>query len=1572
MILFLLTLLTLLPAVSTQESVLDETPSCPKSVPIRGGTFSLSDGFRPGSILTYSCPVGTYPYPAQSRICQSDGKWTPMRSLSGHRLNQAQCKKISCPPQRSFENGSFGPRRSSHPVGDILRFECSDGYQLLGSSRRHCLPNGYWNGTSPVCDDGAGHCPSTAIPPGAIVTGGRNRLGDRVSFQCQSGLDLVGSSQRVCTPEGEWSGAEPSCRASFSFDRAEDVRAEFGASLTEVLSDVSSSGPDPSGTAQAPSLGRRIILSRDSFLYIYLLVDASHSVTEDNFKIFKDCLHTIITRIASFDVPVKFSVISYASQPKTIVDIYNDIAEDPEMVLDEIQNEMNYKDHGNATGTNIQAALEAVYNMMIKDEADASSKVQWDKIRHAIVLFTDGKSNMGGSPKQAIHSIEDFLHVSGNRKDYLDIYAFGVGSLDVDWDAMNEIASKKPGERHAFKMKTAKELKKAFEDVLDPRDLDDICGLANNSDSARWDQKSPWHVLLQYKSLTEPSCRGALVSKTWVLTSAHCFIKLNDTSSWTVILAGGETRMQVKRRIDHELFNVRAKVAQGIQEFYDYDLSLLELERPVQFGGRIRPICLPCTEGANRALKKKPWSTTCKDHELELLSFEMVPAQFISLDNKRMDVQIKTRRSRPSCISAAIQDKKVFPQVSDVSEVVTDRFLCSGGDKTVEAATCKGESGGSLFVERRERLIQVGVISWGTYNPCERKKKNWDLEETVRDPPPQNHKPRDFYISLFGVQDWLQQHLGTSLRFIPKQYFTSSSTAVVLRPLQKLREESGQTQQEGEPEMKLLDQLFYILVALGAFCPDATDGACDPKTAEIEGGTYTVLENGSVLKYECPEGKYPYPTEYRSCLYDSSWSTMKNVFERIVPTAICRDIRCVRPLDFENGQYEPRQLYYNVSQELKFVCYQGYTLRGSQNRTCLPNGKWSGETSICDDGAGHCPNPGVPIGARKAGTQYRIENRVRYHCDGGLSLVGSKERTCQESGSWSGSEPECRSPFTFDTPEEVSSKFISSLTEVAESADSDRNVSATEKRRIHIEAGGSMNIYIVLDASRSIGQPTFQKAQNATIKFIEKISSYDTYPRYGIITFATESKEVVSTTHPQSIDASWVIEQLEAMKYDVHKLKPGTNIRKGLQAVYTMMINQQVDEQSKGMDPAPIATTTRHVIILLTDGDYNMGGTPVPVINSIKEFLRIRPSQQDPRNDYLDVYVFGIGSAINVGNVNDLASQKPGERHIFKLKDYSEVKDAFEEMIDESQALSMCGLAKEHTGADDQEKNPWYATIVIRRAGKGFERCKGALVSEYYILTAAHCFTIDDKAEEITVNVGNKRFGVAALRSHPQYTIGKLRDRGIPEFYDYDVALVKLDQKIAFSPLARSICLPCTAGATRALRKPHPQTTCKDHEELLLTVGNIPSLFVTDCTHQNEQRPGLLRRTVRIKNGEKKMGCEADAKKAIQYKNVTDVSQVVTERFLCTGGVDPQVDPNTCKGDSGGPLIIAKRQRYIQVGVISWGVVDVCKNKRLPECENDRRHLDQSPSHARDFHINIFKVLPWLRAQLQEEGLDFL
>ncbi|KAG8127651.1 putative Complement factor B protein, partial [Naja naja] len=601
------------------------------------------------------------------------------------------------------------------------------------------------------------------------------------------------------------------------------------------------------------------------------------------------------------------------------------------------------------------------------------------------------------------------------------------------------------------------------------------------------------------------------------------------------------------------------------------------------------------------------------------------------------------------------------------------------------------------------------------------------------------------------------------------------------------------------------------------------DGDCDPKAAEILGGNYTVLEDGTTLAYDCAQGQYPYPTQFRFCENGNQWSDLKD--------------------------REDRTQFYEINQELKYTCYGGYQLLGPQMRTCLPTGKWSGETAI----SGDCRNPGIPIGAQKYGTAYQVGGTVRYQCSRGLSLIGSKERVCQESGIWSGSEPECRKLWP---------------------------------KKINQGQGSIVEI------------------------------------------------------NPE-----------------VHERKPGTNIANGLRFVYEMMIMQDVEEKRRGLNPTPVSTSVHHILIVLTDGNYNLGGFPSMIIQEMKEPPNVESSspatvpQTDvggsspsPYDDRLDVYVFGNGHDVNTEVINELASHKPSERHSFILKDLDELKEVLEKSLDDGESLPMCGISPGKEAVNDYEKYPWFARIVIND-----------------ILTAAHCLAGVNGIENISVILGTTIFAVAEIQRHPQYNSQKVKNKGTPEFYDYDVALIKLKEK-RLPSFARPVCLPCTIETTQILRKPHPQTTCKDHEQELLYAGNIPSVFITPCEYSSGQKSGLLQRTVQIKNGEKKIACNLDAKKAKRYENVTNISEVVREHFLCTGGIDPNTDPNVCSYDAGGPLLIQKRLRYIQVGVISWSVVDACTFNRSLLCNSEPTKI--LPSYARDFHINIFKILPWLKQHL--------
>ncbi|XP_007110156.1 complement factor B [Physeter macrocephalus] len=759
------------------------------------------------------------------------------------------------------------------------------------------------------------------------------------------------------------------------------------------------------------------------------------------------------------------------------------------------------------------------------------------------------------------------------------------------------------------------------------------------------------------------------------------------------------------------------------------------------------------------------------------------------------------------------------------------------------------------------------------------------------------------------------------------------------------------------PQLCLVPLILGLLsggVSMTPLPEAGSQSPCSLEGVEIKGGSFRLLRAGQSLEYLCPSGFYPYPVQIRTCRSTGSWSTLQTQDKKIVKRAECKAIRCPRPQDFENGQYWPQAAYYNLSDEISFSCYDGYNLRGSANRTCQATGRWDGETAICDDGAGYCLNPGIPIGTRKVGSQYRLEDSVTYYCSRGLTLRGSQRRTCQEGGSWSGTEPSCQDSFMYDTPAEVAEAFLSSLTETIEGVDAEDGHSPGEqqKRRIILDPSGSMNIYLVLDGSDSIGSRNFTGAKNCLSNFIEKVASYGVRPKYGLVTYATDPKVLIRVTDPKSSDADWVTEQLNQINYEDHKLKAGTNTKKALLEVYNMM--------SREVNNLPEAwNRTRHVIILMTDGLHNMGGDPVSVIHDIRDLLDIGRNRKNPREDYLDIYVFGVGPLVNQDNINALASKKDKEQHVFKLKDIDNLEDVFIQMLDETRTLGLCGMVWEHKKGTDYHKQPWQAKISVTRPSKGHESCMGAVVSEYFVLTAAHCFTVDDEKHSIKVSMGGKKqeWEIEEVLFHPNYDLNAKKAKGIPEFYDYDVALIKLKKKLKYDDTIRPICLPCTEGSNQALRLPQ-STTCRQQMQELLPAKDIKALFVSELF--KERKKTLTRKEVYIKNGEKKTGCERDALRAIGYDKVKDVSEVVTPRFLCTGGVAPYADPNTCKGDSGGPLIIHKKSRFIQVGVISWGVVDVCKRQQ------------QVPAYARDFHINLYQVLPWLKEKLQDEDLGFL
>ncbi|XP_051962829.1 complement C2 [Xyrauchen texanus] len=729
--------------------------NCSMAESIKGGTVSYSNQGLEGSILTYHCDVGHYPYPTAQRVCDKDGQWSGMRLPNGKRTLNAMCKEVLCPAQLELDNGQILPWRQWFKVGEQQTFSCHDGFVLSGSSQRNCTQWGGWTGTTPVCDDQSEDCKNPGSPPGALRSGERFRIGAKVQYQCQLGLDMLGSSERHCLDSREWSGVEPRCYAQYTFDQPAIIAQALGGSLSAVM-DVSL----PKFKKSEISLGRSIKVT-EGRLNIFILLDTSGSISTDSFQKSKNAIIKLVHKLDSYEVNMKFDIISYASEPKDIVSISDINSEHVDYVVEKLK-EFSHLSHGKKIGTNLYKALERVYDRLAFLREHKRS--HFNETQNVIIIATDGHSNMGRDPKEILAKIRHLLgykltSIDHTQEDLLDVYVFAVGQ-NVNKKELQSIASFKKDERHIFALKDYDQLGFVFNQMISDSAVTK-CGVAQEEQNITSDAYTrPWHVDISWFI---KKCRGSILTENWVLTAAHCFIEVNSDESISfakedeINILHGNGEVKAMEIILHPQFNVKGLKDKNVKEFYDYDIALVRVSEKIKISSKARPICLPCTKSSNRALRKDS-DATCDQHKKLLIHQNETPAQFIRQGTHRTDTLIHSGTERDKCIH---HGRSSFPATSTASltDVITDRFMCTGGSETRRfQMTCKGDSGGSLFLRKRMRYFQVAVISWGTKELCDSKtdvKDEWPLDA------------RDFHISVFPLMSWLKQHLHKELQFLP-------------------------------------------------------------------------------------------------------------------------------------------------------------------------------------------------------------------------------------------------------------------------------------------------------------------------------------------------------------------------------------------------------------------------------------------------------------------------------------------------------------------------------------------------------------------------------------------------------------------------------------------------------------------------------------------------------------------------------------------------------------------------------------------------------------------------------------
>uniref|UniRef100_A0A0K0G4U8 HGF/MSP/plasminogen-like protein (inferred by orthology to a C. elegans protein) n=1 Tax=Strongyloides venezuelensis TaxID=75913 RepID=A0A0K0G4U8_STRVS len=200
-------------------------------------------------------------------------------------------------------------------------------------------------------------------------------------------------------------------------------------------------------------------------------------------------------------------------------------------------------------------------------------------------------------------------------------------------------------------------------------------------------------------------------------------------------------------------------------------------------------------------------------------------------------------------------------------------------------------------------------------------------------------------------------------------------------------------------------------------------------------------------------------------------------------------------------------------------------------------------------------------------------------------------------------------------------------------------------------------------------------------------------------------------------------------------------------------------------------------------------------------------------------------------------------------------------------------------------ESPWTASIRLKNPD--IHHCGSVIISDFYLLTAAHCVS-DIENDSIYVRVGDYDNKVIEFQElsieieniviHPSYE----------NIFKNDIAIIKVTDKINFTNFVKPICLPpinykfseghqCIISG---FGKTNSKNDSDDKYSQFLKIANVPILDLKSCeTNRN---------------------------------NV-----LLDDSVICAGYDSGNID--ACHGDSGGPLVCMYEGIYYLAGIVSWG-----------------------------------------------------
>ncbi|KAM8807671.1 prothrombin [Eudromia elegans] len=246
--------------------------------------------------------------------------------------------------------------------------------------------------------------------------------------------------------------------------------------------------------------------------------------------------------------------------------------------------------------------------------------------------------------------------------------------------------------------------------------------------------------------------------------------------------------------------------------------------------------------------------------------------------------------------------------------------------------------------------------------------------------------------------------------------------------------------------------------------------------------------------------------------------------------------------------------------------------------------------------------------------------------------------------------------------------------------------------------------------------------------------------------------------------------------------------------------------------------------------------------------------------------------------------------------------------------------------------SPWQVMLYKKRPQELL--CGASLISDSWVLTAAHCLFYPPWDKNLTTNDILVRIGKhfrAKYENHKEKIV--LLDKIIihpkynwKENMDRDIALMHLKRPVILSDYIHPVCLPTKELVQRLM--------LAGYKGRVTGWGNLKETWATSPSNL----PTVLQQlNIPIVD-------HATCKASTKVK--------VTDNMFCAGySSEDSKRGDACEGDSGGPFVMKSPDdnRWYQVGIVSWG----------EGCDRDDKY---------GFYTHVFRLKKWIRKAIERHA----